>query len=135
MADKYAKMANDLSIQVESWAQDAVKLTQAENALANAHGICSAAMDSTRCIQSGIASLGDNFTDVLVEGLSHYLDFSDVTLEMGNTDTKVQSLQENIIEVMKEIDIKQEEIGRTIKDMNSQIATYRDMENYYRSLS
>ena len=65
MADEYDRKAAKLSAEVEVLAQDVVKLTQAENALANAHGICFAAMDSTRCIESGISSLGDNFTDVL----------------------------------------------------------------------
>ena len=134
MADKYDRMADELSAQVESLAQDVVKLTQAENALANAHGICFAAMDSTRCIESGISSLGDNFTDVLVEGLSRYLDFSNIIFEMGNTDNKVLSLQENIIEIMKEIDIKQKELAQTIKNNKYEIENYRYQANYYRSL-
>lgn len=134
MADEYDRKAAKLSAEVEVLAQDVVKLTQAENALAKAHELCSSAMDSTRCIESGIYSLGDNFTDVLVEGLSRYLDFSNIIFEMGNTDNKVQSLQENILEILKEIDIKQKETAKKIKKIKGDIASYQSEANYYRSL-
>lgn len=79
----YQGIIDECTAEIEEWAQDAVKLTDAENSLATAYGLCTAAMDSNRCIQSGVDSIGDNFTDVLVEGLSYYLDFSEITVGMG----------------------------------------------------